>query len=146
MFASKVAPQLSVLLRPSSVAGARSRHLYELPRDVEILDAKILLMTAMQCEATVLRDEYAAQADIHPRGHRYAMHEAHHALFDRCMKKHAAFIGTLDGSFLRKKARQSIAAEIERWLAMWRGSKEQYAFQAQLKQLVWDTEALGFFS
>ena len=28
---------------------------------------------------------------------------------------------------------------------MWRSSEEHSAFQAQLKQLVWDTEALGFF-
>ena len=145
VFASKAALQLPVLLRPSSLAGFRSRHLYELPRYVEVLDAKTLLMTAMQCEATVLRDEYAAQADIHPRGHRYAMHSAHHALYDRSLKKHDAFLGALDGLFLRKKARQSIAAEIERWLSMWRSSEEHSAFQAQLKQLVWDTEALGFF-
>ena len=146
MFASKVASQLPVSLRPSSLSGTRSGHLYQLPRDVEILDAKTLLRIVMQCEATRVRDDFAAEESLFPRGRSYVVHEAHHALFDRALRKHAAFLSSLDGPFLRKKARHSLAAEIEKWLTSWRGSREHCLFWMLLHRQVWETAALGCFT
>ena len=143
IFAFRLSLELPAVLQPTSLIKMRSRHLHHLPRDVEVLDAKTFLMVMMQAKVASLRDEYAQRGNMHPR--LYSIRQPFHSLFDRAVRTHSTFLGSLESPMLLRQARRAIKQEIAAWISRWGNSKVSEQICECLEAAVIETEALGFF-